>query len=293
MKKRYLILILLTLITLALPLWILIELLILPDVKSLSQCLTTTLYQVKLCPKNNNYTPLSKISEYLKRSVLVSEDASFYSHEGFDWEEIQLSLQKNLEKKKFVRGGSTISQQLIKNVFLSSDKTIIRKLKELYLTYYLEKEFSKNQILEKYLNVIEFGPQIYGVKKAALYYFKKEPEDLNILESAFLTFLLPNPKVYQKSFKKGKLTPYARSRVFQICKTLYKVHRISQDDFNWVQNHIDDFPWDNIRLPSEEYNSEEFNDDSESINDFSDNSLTSPISDQNTQNNNETNIDQY
>lgn len=210
----------------------------LPNVNKINTCFTTTMNSVELCEKSTNYVRLSQISDHLKSAVIISEDASFYSHNGFDLSELQNSLRENLEKGRFARGGSTISQQLSKNLFLTQEKTLLRKAKEVILTQRIEKNFSKNIILEKYLNVVEFGKDLYGIKPAALHYFGKHPSELSPLEGAFLAFLLPNPEKYAVSFKKKELTPFARRRLNEI---LYKMHfykKISEDEYLFAKGQV-------------------------------------------------------
>jgi monofunctional biosynthetic peptidoglycan transglycosylase len=205
--------------------------------------MTTEMFKVKLCPTSDSYTPLRQISPFMISSVLLSEDASFYQHNGFDFAEIKNSFQRNLSEGEFARGGSTITQQLVKNVFLSPDKTLTRKLKEAILTYDVERHFKKNEILERYLNVVEFGPNLYGIRAAARYYFGKTPSELNVLESAFLTSLLPNPKKYSVSHRKNKLTPYMRNRVLVISGKLRATGRISDSEYQSARASVDLFPW--------------------------------------------------
>lgn len=165
--------------------------------EKITQCFTTEWHKVHVCPTSPSYVTLSQVPEHLKWAVVLSEDASFYQHAGFDWFEIQKSMDTNLEKRAFVRGGSTISQQLIKNAFLSGERSVLRKIKEAYLTWKLEKAFSKNQILEAYLNMVEMGEGIFGVGEASRHYFNRSVEDLSPTHSAFLASLLPSPKRYQ------------------------------------------------------------------------------------------------
>lgn len=147
-------------------------------------------------PKNPKYVSWRYISPYIKWAVILSEDAKFYRHHGVDYEAIKQAFKKNLEMGKYVRGGSTITQQLAKNLFLSREKTIIRKLKELVIAYLLETNLSKTRILELYLNVAELGPMVYGVNHACWFYFGKSPSEVTPLESAMLASLLPGPKLY-------------------------------------------------------------------------------------------------
>ena len=115
--------------------------------------------------------PLSAISKFMEVAVLTTEDGGFHRHHGFDHEAIRNSIRENLRRRKFVRGASTISMQLAKNLYLDRGKNLSRKLQEAVLTMYLEQELTKEQILELYLNVVEFGPLIYGIGPAARYYF--------------------------------------------------------------------------------------------------------------------------
>jgi monofunctional biosynthetic peptidoglycan transglycosylase len=163
--------------------------------------------------------------------VIISEDAGFYGHHGFDYDEIRNSFKENIAKGAFARGGSTISQQLSKNLFLSKDKSIIRKLKEFIITQRIEQTYKKNVILEKYLNVIELGPHVYGVKDGAQYYFQKTPAAVTPLEGAFLAFLLPNPEKYGVSFKKKELTPFARARLKDILYKMNYYKKITNDEY--------------------------------------------------------------
>ncbi|MES2499989.1 MAG: monofunctional biosynthetic peptidoglycan transglycosylase [Pseudomonadota bacterium] len=137
-----------------------------------------------------------KISTHLKRAVIASEDAKFKHHEGFDWEGIEKAYEKNLKKGKIVGGGSTISQQLAKNLFLSSGRTPWRKAEEAVITLMLEKMLSKRRILEIYLNVIEWGNGIFGAEAAAKHYFKTTAKSLGKTQSAKLAAMIPNPRFY-------------------------------------------------------------------------------------------------
>jgi membrane peptidoglycan carboxypeptidase len=128
--------------------------------------------------------------------VMTTEYAAFLSHHGFNRASIRSAIIANLKARRFVRGASTITMQLAKNLFLVRDKTISRKLEEVILTDYLEQTFSKRELMELYLNVIEFGPAIYGVGAAADYYFGRTPAELNLTECLFLASLLPAPVRY-------------------------------------------------------------------------------------------------
>jgi monofunctional glycosyltransferase len=138
----------------------------------------------------------SKISNHLKRAVVASEDSKFKHHEGFDWEGIEKAYEKNLKKGKLVAGGSTISQQLAKNLFLSSSRTPWRKGEEVIITFMLEKMMNKRRILEIYLNVIEWGNGVFGAEAAARHYYKTSAAGLGKTQSAKLAAMIPNPRFY-------------------------------------------------------------------------------------------------
>jgi monofunctional biosynthetic peptidoglycan transglycosylase len=199
------------------------------------------MYKVELCPSGPNYVKLSGISPYLQKSVILTEDSNFWNHRGFDFEELSRSLEQNLKEKRFVRGGSTITQQLAKNLFLTGEKSIHRKLLEALITVQIERHLTKREILEKYFNVVQFGKNIFGVKAAARFYFSKAPKDLSVVESAFLVFLLPNPEKYSVSFHKKKLTPFARQRLRRIIRDLREYHRISQEEYLSARSELAQF----------------------------------------------------
>ena len=203
-----------------------------PSEAEIKGCLITKMYQVDLCPKNANYVPLKKISPYVQKTIVLTEDSAFYDHKGFDWASIRKNYEENEKAGFYKRGGSTITQQLAKNMFLTPEKSLIRKGLEALITVKLEKVLKKKEILEKYLNVIEFGKDIYGIKAAAQHYFQKSPADLNIVESAFLAMLLPNPKKYAASYYKKELTPFASKRINEIVNNMYQYHRINDEEYN-------------------------------------------------------------
>ena len=202
----------------------------LPDVKILNGCLTTSMYQIELCPTAKNYVSLQDLPESSIQAFLISEDIQFYDHHGFQWDEVLRSVEENIETGKFKRGGSTISQQLVKNVFLTPDKSVKRKLMEAYLTWRLEDTFTKDVILERYLNVVEFGEDLYGIEKASRYYFNQSAKKLKFEQAAFLAMLLPNPKTYNSSFKQGQLTEFARSRISDILSKAEAFKRVPESD---------------------------------------------------------------
>ncbi len=138
-----------------------------------------------------------RISTNLKRAVIAAEDSKFLSHEGFDWDGMEKAMEKDLKKGRIAAGGSTISQQLAKNLFLSASKNPFRKLQEAVITVMIERLWSKRRILEVYLNVIEWGNGIYGAESAARRYFKSSAATLGPAEAARLAAMIPNPRWYE------------------------------------------------------------------------------------------------
>ncbi|MFV8325670.1 transglycosylase domain-containing protein [Flavobacterium sp. ZS1P14] len=161
---------------------------------------------------NPNYTPLDQISPYLRKCVLTTEDPSFFSHHGFISEAFKQSIVKNIKTKKFSRGASTISMQLIKNVFLTREKTVSRKLEEILLVYILENNriVSKERMLEVYFNIIEWGPNVYGIGEASRFYFQKRPSELTFNECLYLARIIPSPRKFMYQFNdQGNLKDFA------------------------------------------------------------------------------------
>jgi hypothetical protein len=157
----------------------------------------------KIGPENPDFTPLEQISPNLRNAVMTAEDPSFYKNRGFVDESIRKSFITDIKEKKFKRGGSTISMQLVKNSFLSRNKTLSRKIEEILIVWLIENNriMSKNRMLEVYFNIIEWGRNIYGIGEASRYYFGKAPAELNIGESIFLASIVPNPKAGLYAFQ--------------------------------------------------------------------------------------------
>jgi monofunctional biosynthetic peptidoglycan transglycosylase len=142
------------------------------------------------------WVPLGRVSPYVVKAVLIAEDDKFWRHEGFDYDAIQKAVEKDLKQRKFKVGGSTISQQLAKNLFLTPSKNPVRKLREAVYTWRLEENLSKKRIIELYLNVAEWGPGVFGIEMAAQHHFGKPAASLSAMEAARLAAVLPNPRVY-------------------------------------------------------------------------------------------------
>ena len=145
---------------------------------------------------NQIWVSLSKISPYLVKAVLIGEDDKFWTHEGFDYEAIQKALERDIQAGKFKFGGSTISQQLAKNLYLSPAKNPLRKIREAVITWRMERALSKRRILELYLNVVEWGDGIFGIEAASRHYYGKPSSELTPQEAARLAAVLPNPRRY-------------------------------------------------------------------------------------------------
>jgi monofunctional biosynthetic peptidoglycan transglycosylase len=167
----------------------------------------------------HQWVPYEKISIHLKRALIAAEDAKFLDHEGFDIEGIQKAVEKNLKKGRLVAGGSTISQQLAKNLFLSSDRSFVRKGQEAILTLMIENTWSKRRILEVYLNIIEWGNGVYGAEAASRRYYKKSAASLTPGQAAALAAMVPNPRWYEGNRSSAR---YAR-RVATISKRMSQV----------------------------------------------------------------------
>ena len=170
-----------------------------------------------------NYVDFNKMSPNIKLAVMASEDQLFPEHNGFDIKAIKKALNYNKKHITKVRGGSTISQQVAKNVFLWQGKSMVRKGLEVYFTFMIEKIWNKNRILETYLNVAEMGKGIFGVQAAAKAYFKKDAKDLSRSEAAMIAAALPNPKVYTIK----PLSPYIAKRYPEI---MHQMDNLEGDD---------------------------------------------------------------
>lgn len=182
---------------------------------------------------NPNYTPLNEISPYLQKCVLTSEDPSFFNHRGFINEAFKQSIAKNIRTKKFARGASTISMQLVKNVFLTREKTLSRKLEEILLVYILENNriSSKERMLEVYFNIIEFGPNVYGIGEAAHFYFQKKPIELKLNECLFLATIIPKPKGFMYRFDADQqLKSFAHQQNNFLTKLMLRRKLITESD---------------------------------------------------------------
>jgi hypothetical protein len=177
-----------------------------------------------------SFIPFSEVPPLFLRTLLIAEDAAFFSHHGIDFSEVAVAILENRDKGR-ARGASTISQQLAKNLFLSREKRLGRKLQELCLSLLLEAALGKQRILEIYLNVIEWGPGLYGLRPASEHYFHKEPGDLTPKQMAFLVALIPGPVKYQSTFADGTPSAGFMPLVNDLLLKLRSVDALSEEEY--------------------------------------------------------------
>ena len=164
----------------------------------------------------HKWVSYGRISNELKRAIIIAEDAKFVEHDGFDWEGIQRALEKNQRRGKVVAGGSTITQQLAKNLFLSGERSLLRKTQEAILASMLEGAMSKRRIFEIYLNVVEWGENVFGAEAAARYYFGVDAGAHGPEQAARLAAMLPRPRYYDRNRDSPYLTSYSDSILTQM-----------------------------------------------------------------------------
>jgi len=180
------------------------------------------------------FIPLRQIHPLLREAVQLSEDASFYAHDGFDFDEMEKAIALNIKRKKMIRGASTISQQLIKNLYLSVSKNPFRKLTEALLTIRLEQRVSKDRILELYLNLIEWGDGIFGIEMAAKIYFKETAMTLTPAHAVLLAAMLPMPLHVNPLYP----SVWLKRRAQRLLKELYIKHRLSNQEYQDAKKQI-------------------------------------------------------
>ena len=182
-------------------------------------------------PSNPDFVPLTEVSPFLPNSLITTEDSGFYSHHGFITREFKTALVSNLKNNGFTHGASSISMQLVKNVLLYREKTLSRKLQELFLTWHMENVLTKERILEIYINVIEYGPGLYGIGPAAQQYFGKSAHDLTPTESAFFSTILPSPKIRYEQFCDGKPTQWTKDKIARILVLMHDRGRLTDEEY--------------------------------------------------------------
>ena len=182
-------------------------------------------------PGTATWVPLADITKFMQTAVLTTEDAGFFRHHGFDSEAIKNSIRENLRRKRFVRGASTISMQLAKNLYLDRGKNLSRKLQEAVLTMYLEQALTKDQIMELYLNVVELGPLVYGIGPAAKHYFDTTAKSLSLGQALYISSIMPNPKV-QHFADGGEVSRGRADLLRRLMKTARDRKRITDEELD-------------------------------------------------------------
>lgn len=192
----------------------------LPDVSFLKTNNPQTTAFMKLyhgpAPLQYDWVSYSSISPYLKQAIVIAEDANFFGHAGIDWRALWEAMRKNWEEKEWIWGGSTLTQQLAKNLFLSPSKNPVRKIKEAMLAWKLESTLSKQRILELYLNIVEWGEGIYGAEAASRHYFNISAASLDPMQAAQLAVILPSPRNYGKNIR----APFVEKRMAIVLKRM-------------------------------------------------------------------------
>ena len=189
-------------------------------------------FESKRNARNYQWEEMRNISRDLIYSVVHSEDGEFFEHQGVNYTAMIDSLAKNIRKREYASGASTITQQVAKNLFLRQEKSLVRKLKEIVVAKRLEKKFKKNQILEVYLNIVEFGPDIFGVGQAAKHFFNKAPNKINAVEGAFMGLMLPSPRRhYYSIFQNKYLSKNNRKKIFRVLQDLLNLELISPKQY--------------------------------------------------------------
>jgi hypothetical protein len=188
-----------------------------------------SMFEMETGPGTAAWTPIELISPFMIQGVIAHEDGRFFNHRGFAETEIGAALARNLKAHAFKFGASTITMQLVKNVFLHRDKLLSRKVQEALIVWWLEQHVDKKWILELYLNVIEYGTSIYGIRNAALHYFGTLPIHLTPAQAAFLATILPSPKAYDEQYAKGAMSESTKSRVGKFLQHMRSRDRIDEE----------------------------------------------------------------
>ena len=182
-------------------------------------------------PDNPDFVPYAKVSPHLINAIMTTEDSGFFKHRGWVSPGFKTALRRNIENDGFRLGASSITMQMVKNLLLSKEKTLSRKLQELFLVWYLEQILPKERILELYLNAIEFGPRLYGIGPAARHYFGKAASDINPLEAAFFSSILPSPKRRYVHYCHGALSPAWEKYLRRILTRMYERDRLTEEEY--------------------------------------------------------------
>jgi monofunctional biosynthetic peptidoglycan transglycosylase len=181
----------------------------------------------ELGPGKEPWVSLHNVSRHVINAIVVAEDARFYEHPGLDFKEIRSSIAFNMEKKRYARGASTITQQVVKMVFLGPEKSLMRKIREALGALLLDSILGKDEILEWYINLVEFGDGVFGIKSAAEHFFETTPELLTIQDGAHLALVLPSPNRFSRGLRQKQLTTFGHRRYAQIIEEMYKLNFIT------------------------------------------------------------------
>lgn len=204
---------------------------------------------LKIGPKETGWTEIHNVSEHLLNSIITSEDARFYQHHGLDFTEIKKSIDKNIRQGRIARGASTITQQVVKMAFLTREKSFIRKAREAVGAMLLEFTLEKDEILEWYVNLAEFGDGIYGIAAASDHYFSAKPSQITIQQAIHLALILPNPRIWSTGLRNRDLTDFGHEQYSQIAGNLRQIGYITEDQ--WINVLVTG----NFGRPLEDYQS--------------------------------------
>jgi hypothetical protein len=208
-----------------------------------------TVFEMETGPGTPAWTPIEQISPFMIQAVVAHEDGRFFNHHGFAEVEIGNALARNLKARAFKFGASTITMQLVKNVFLHRDKLLSRKFQEAVIVWWLEQQVDKKWLLELYLNVIEYGTRVYGIRNAALHYFGVLPIQLTPAQAAFLATILPSPKAYDEQFAKGTITESTRKKVLAFLQHMRTRDRIDDEALAFGMEELQSFRFYDPRQP--------------------------------------------
>ncbi|MBI5498719.1 MAG: transglycosylase domain-containing protein [Deltaproteobacteria bacterium] len=204
-------------------------------------------------PGSPDWVPLGDISPYMVSAVITTEDARFFRHSGVSISDLRAAIVRDLREGRFAAGGSTIDMQVVKNVFLDREKTLARKVQEVILTWWLDQALDKNQIMELYLNVIEYGPRLYGIGPAARHFFGRAPADLSPLEAIYLAKLLPDPISRYGMYRQGGVSPRWRSRLDRLLGIMTSRGELSEAEYQAAIHDQLDFWYPGEPLPPPRY----------------------------------------
>jgi hypothetical protein len=200
-----------------------------------------SVFEMETGPGTPAWTPIEEISPFMTQAVIAHEDGRFMGHHGFAEPEIANALARNLKARAFKFGASTITMQLVKNVFLHRDKLLSRKVQEALIVWWLEQSWDKKHILELYLNVIEYGPAIYGIRDAAMHYFGTIPMHLTPAQAGFLATILPSPKSYHKHYEKHALSDSLKSQIGKFLQHMRSRERIDEEALQFGLEELKSF----------------------------------------------------